>query len=92
MTTAYDVPANELIKHTAVKFQKEEAIKMPEQNKYSKTSVARENIPDNSDWWYIRCASILRKIYFHDGIGIERLKAEYGGKKDKGSNSQVKTK
>ena len=58
---------------------------MPEENRYAKTSVARENIPDNADWWYVRCASILRKIYVHNGIGIEQLKAEYGGKRDKGS-------
>jgi len=85
MTTAYDVPAHDLIKETAKKLQKEEAIKMPEENRYAKTSVARENIPDNADWWYVRCASILRKIYVHNGIGIEQLKAEYGGKRDKGS-------
>jgi small subunit ribosomal protein S19e len=74
-----------LIKQTAKKLEKEESIKMPEANRYAKTSVARENIPDNPDWWYVRCASILRKIYVHNGIGIEQLKAEYGGKRDKGS-------
>ena len=85
MTTAYDVPAHDLIKQTAKKLEKEDAIKMPEENRYAKTSVARENIPDNPDWWYVRCASILRKIYVNNGIGIEQLKAEYGGKRDKGS-------
>jgi small subunit ribosomal protein S19e len=85
MTTIYDVPALELIQHIAKKFEKEKAIAMPEQNKYSKTSVARENIPDNRDWWNIRCASILRKIYMKNGIGIEQLKAEYGGKRERGS-------
>jgi len=85
MTTVYDVPAHELIVHLAKKFEKEEAIKMPEQNKYTKTSVASENIPDNADWWYVRCASILRKIYMNNGIGIAELKEEYGGKRRRGS-------
>lgn len=85
MTTAYDVPAYELIKNTAEKLEKEDAIKMPEQNTYAKTSVARENIPDDPKWWYVRCASILRKIYIKNGIGVEELKEEYGGKRNRGS-------
>ena len=85
MTTVYDVPAKEFIDEVAKKLSSEDAIKMPEENRYSKTSVARENIPDNSDWWFVRCASILRKIYIKNGIGIEHLKAEYGGKRDRGS-------
>lgn len=85
MTTVYDVPAKELIEEVAKKLQKEPAIKIPEANLYSKTSVDRENPPENRDWWYIRCASILRKIYLHKNIGVETLRAEYGGKKDRGS-------
>ena len=85
MTTVYDVPVKALIDEVAKRFASEKAITMPEQNTYSKTSVARENIPDTRDWWYVRCASILRKIYIKNGIGIEHLKAEYGGKRNRGS-------
>lgn len=85
MTTVYDIPAKELIDEAAKKLSKDAAIKMPEENRYSKTSVARENLPDDKDWWFVRCASILRKIYVNKGIGIEHLKAEYGGKRDRGS-------
>jgi hypothetical protein len=35
-------------------------------------------------WWYVRCASLQRKIYIHGPIGIEKLRAEYGGRKDFG--------
>jgi small subunit ribosomal protein S19e len=85
MTTVFDVPANELINEIAKKLSKDEVIDLPEANMYSKTSVARENPPENEDWWHIRCASILRKIYIHNGIGIEVLRAEYGGRRDRGS-------
>ncbi|RLF40913.1 MAG: 30S ribosomal protein S19e [Thermoplasmata archaeon] len=85
MTTVYDVPAKELIDEIANKLRDNPVIKLPEQNTFSKTSVARENPPDNRDWWCIRCASILRKIYLHGPIGVEALRAEYGGKKDRGS-------
>ncbi len=85
MTTVFDVPAKELIDEVAKKLSKDEAIDLPEGNMYSKTSVARENPPENDDWWHIRCASVLRKIYIHNGIGIEVLRAEYGGRRDRGS-------
>ncbi|HII79102.1 MAG TPA: 40S ribosomal protein S19, partial [Methanosarcina sp.] len=50
-----------------------------------KTGVHKELPPINDDWWYIRCAAVLRKIYTDGPIGTERLRSVYGGKKDNGS-------
>jgi len=36
------------------------------------------------DWWYLRCASLLRKLYIHGPIGVSRLRTEYGGRKRRG--------
>ena len=85
MTTAYDVPAKDLIDALSKKLQKEKDIVPPEWNKFVKTGLDKENPPDNKNWWHIRCASILRKIYINHSIGIERLRSEYGGKQDRGS-------
>jgi small subunit ribosomal protein S19e len=85
MTTAYDIPAEELIKEVAKQLRSDNSIALPKENMFTKTGVHRENTPENKDWWYTRCASILRKIYIKDGIGVERLRAEYGGKRDRGS-------
>lgn len=85
MTTVYDVPSEELINALAKKLQNDDNIIIPEANLYSRTGINKENPPVEKDWWYTRCASILRKIYISDVIGIERLRAEYGGKRDKGS-------
>ena len=85
MTTVFDVPSKELIEEVAKKLQKEEAIYLPEGNMFSRTGVDKENPPLDKNWWYVRCASILRKIYINDGMGVERLRAEYGGKRDRGS-------
>ncbi|MEF8879439.1 MAG: 30S ribosomal protein S19e [Candidatus Thermoplasmatota archaeon] len=87
MTTVYDVPAEDLIDTVAKKLQKEDSIDLPEANKYSRTGVSKENIPTDKDWWYKRCASILRKVYINEGIGVQRLRAEYGGKQDRGSKA-----
>ena len=85
MTTVYDVPAKELIDAVAKKLHEDNDIVMPEANRYSRTGLDRENPPTQKNWWHTRCASILRKLYINDIIGVERLRAEYGGKRDKGS-------
>ncbi len=79
MTTLYDVPTKELIDEVAKKLQNDKSIVLPEENRYVITGVHKENPPSNKDWWYVRCAAILRKIYIKNTIGIEQLRAEYGG-------------
>jgi small subunit ribosomal protein S19e len=85
MTTLYDVPTKELIDQVAKKLQNDKSIILPEENRYVRTGVHKENPPTNKDWWYVRCAAILRKIYIKNNIGIEQLRAEYGGGKNRGS-------
>jgi len=85
MTTIYDVPAKELIDELAKKLEKDTSIEVPEGNIYCKTGLAKESPPTNRNWWHIRCASILRKIYIENIIGIERLREEYGSKQNRGS-------
>ena len=46
----------------------------------AKTGSHRERPPANPDWWYMRCASLLRKLYIHGPVGIARLRVEYGGR------------
>ncbi len=85
MTTVYEVPAKEFIDEISKKLKKDDNIKIPEENIYSKTGVNRENSPKQKNWWYTRCASILRKIYINDTIGVERLRTEYSGRLNRGS-------
>lgn len=85
MTTVYDVPAKDFIDEVAKRLEKIESISLPEANIYSKTSVARENSPEPDNWWYIRCASILRKIYMSKTIGTQQIRSAYGGKRNLGS-------
>jgi small subunit ribosomal protein S19e len=85
MTTVYDVPARDLIDLVSKKLQKEDAIVPPDGSNYWRTGVDKENPPLETDWWFSRCASILRKVYIMNAVGVERLRAEYGGKSDRGS-------
>ena len=85
MITPYDVPASKLIEKLA-KYLKEnvDIVTPPSWASFAKTGIQAQMQPQNPDWWYIRCASALRKIYVHGPVGVEKLSAEYGGKKDFG--------
>jgi small subunit ribosomal protein S19e len=80
LTTVYDVPAEKLINTVAQKLKDDEKVKPPEWARFSKTGVNRELAPDNSDWWFVRCASILRRIYIDGPVGISRIRSFYGGR------------
>jgi len=82
MTTAYDIPADVLIdKLSGYIKENVKEIQPPEWADYVKTGSHVERVPQNEDWWYIRSASLLRKLYMHGPVGVSRLRKEYGGRK-----------
>ena len=83
MATVYDVPAEMLIKKVAEKLK--DIIEEPEWAKFVKTGVHKQRSPEQEDWWYVRVASIFRKIYTDGPVGIQRLRTYYGGRKRRGS-------
>ncbi len=85
MVNVCDVPAERLIPKLAEKLKNEGRIKPPEWADYVKTGVHTERAPMQKDWWHIRVASVLRKIYLKGPIGVSRLSSEFGGKIDRGS-------
>jgi len=80
MAKAYDVPADILISRLAAML-KSENIGRPEWTMFVKTGSHADRPPHDKDWWYTRCASIFRKIYLHGPVGVNDLRAEYGGSK-----------
>ena len=89
MTTPYDVPASQFIEKLA-KYLREnvDEVQPPAWASMAKTGTHVEKQPQNPNWWYIRSASMLRKVYVHGPIGIEKLRAEYGGRKDFGTKPE----
>jgi len=85
MVTVYDVPAEELIPKLGARLKKEKKIAIPEWAAYVKTGIHKEKPPENDNWWFIRAAAVLRKIYIKGPIGSSRLQAEFGGFRDRGS-------
>ncbi|MFQ6064689.1 MAG: 30S ribosomal protein S19e [Candidatus Bathyarchaeia archaeon] len=85
MPTPHDVPASILIKKLA-KHLKDNVDKIvpPTWTTFVKTGSHTERPPENPDWWFTRCASLLRKIYMKGPVGIARLRSKYGGRIDRG--------
>ena len=86
MAKIFDVPADDLILKLSEQLKKDKKITPPEWSNYVKTGTHAEKIPQNKDWWYTRCASLIRKVYLHGPIGISELKSYYGGRKRIGYN------
>lgn len=85
MPTVYDIPPSVLIRRLAQDLKSRNEIKAPDWADYVKTGAHKERAPDDLDWWYVRCASILRNVYLNGPIGTERLRIVYGGRKRRGS-------
>ncbi|MEM3851707.1 MAG: 30S ribosomal protein S19e [Methanomassiliicoccales archaeon] len=85
MTTAYDVPASELVEALAERLKKIEAIREEDWLSFVKTGRHREKAPASPGWWHRRVASVLRKVYILGPVGTSRLAAEFGGSADRGS-------
>lgn len=66
-----------LVKQTAEELKGR--TQMPEWAKYVKTGVNRERPPEDANWWFMRSASVLRKIYLDGPVGVQKLRSYYGG-------------
>jgi len=57
----------------------------PAWSMFAKSGVSRQRPPEQHDFWYIRGASVLRRIYLDGPVGVEKLRTFYGGRKRRGT-------
>lgn len=82
MTTVYDVRAEPLIQEVAEDLQ--DKFDAPEWTRYVKSGNSKDNPPQQEDWYHVRSAAILRRIYTDGPLGVSKLRTIYGGKQDNG--------
>ncbi|MFX1357738.1 MAG: 30S ribosomal protein S19e [Promethearchaeota archaeon] len=81
----YVVEPGRLIQLLAEKLKEFPEIKPPEGSQFWKTAFFKQLAPiDSENFWYIRCASILRKIKKYGPIGVNKLRRLYGGRNRRG--------
>lgn len=85
MTHPNDVPPAALLPRLAAELKSRNAVSPPTWAAFVKTGVHKQRAPVDPEWWYLRSASVLRKVYLKRAIGVSRLSSEYGGKRDRGS-------
>ena len=90
MVSIHDVESKAVIDKAAKEL--ESKLEMPSWAVHVKTGVSRERPPEQRNWYFIRAASILRRIYINGPIGVERLKTYYGGKHRRGHKPAHKDK
>ncbi|MDD1776487.1 MAG: 30S ribosomal protein S19e [Candidatus Methanomethylicus sp.] len=94
MPLAQNVPADKLINAIA-EYLKDNVkeVSPPEWSLYTKTGPQVSRVPSQSNFWYVRSASLLRRLYIEGPVGIERLRTLYGARTKNGMKNEhfVKT-
>lgn len=87
MTSAIDVDVNKLNAKVAEKL-KEIGMVQPSFISFVKTGAHAERPPEQENFFYVRCASILRQAYLRNIMGVRKLRIHYGGRKNRGVKPQ----
>jgi small subunit ribosomal protein S19e len=74
-----DVAADAFITAYAEHLKNSDKFELPVWSDLVKTGTFKELAPYGDDWYYIRAASIARKVYLRPGLGVGALRKWYGG-------------
>ena len=80
----YEMPANEYNSKLASILKGMPEFERPEWSYFVKTGTSKIKPPQDPEFWHKRAASILRQIYTHNVVGVNRLKTRYGSLKNRG--------
>lgn len=83
--TVKDVNAHVFVKEYAAYLKKSGLIKPPKWVDLVKTGVFKELPPSDEDWYFIRAASMARKLYVKKKLGVGVFRKIYGGCKRNGN-------
>uniref|UniRef100_A0A7S1U7F8 Small ribosomal subunit protein eS19 n=1 Tax=Phaeomonas parva TaxID=124430 RepID=A0A7S1U7F8_9STRA len=86
--TVKDVKAEDFIAAYAKYLKESNKLELPKWVAVVKTGPHKELAPNDPDWYFIRCASIARRVYLRPGCGIGNLRDWYGGSKSRGVRPQ----
>ena len=80
MADVLEVDASEFIGRAATKL-KASNVQKPKYVELVKSGAGKERAPADQDFWYVRCASILRQVYLNGPLGVSALRTRYGNRK-----------
>merc|ERR1712178_49379 len=83
--TVKDVSAHDFVIAYAAHLKRTGKVEVPKWADLVKTATFKELAPYDPDWYYIRAASMARKIYIRGGVGVGAFRKMYGGRKNNGT-------
>ncbi|XP_059643138.1 small ribosomal subunit protein eS19x-like [Cornus florida] len=83
--TVKSVSVHKFVKAYASHLKRSGKMELPQWTDIIKTGTFKELAPYDPDWYFIRAASMARKIYLRGGIGVGGFQRIYGGSKRNGS-------
>lgn len=79
-----DANPQKVIEVLTIELRKNDSIKPPDWSRFVKTGVSAERPPIQRDWWFLRSAAVLRRIYLDGPVGTQRLRSYFGEKRRRG--------
>lgn len=79
-----DVSYSDFIRIYAAHLKKAGKIELPPYLDLIKTGLSRELAPQDPDFYYHRCASLVRHLYIHPHEGVKGMAKHYGRKYRRG--------
>jgi len=86
--TVRDISCDKFITAYAEHLKNSDKFEAPAWADTVKTGVFKEMCPFSEDWYYVRAASIARKIYLRPGTGVGALQRWYGGVYRRGTRTE----
>jgi small subunit ribosomal protein S19e len=83
--TVRDVPSDKFIAAYAEVLKNNDKFLVPKWVDLVKTGVHKELPPYDPDWYYVRAAAVVRKVYLRQGTGVGALKKRFGGAHRRGA-------
>ncbi len=84
MVSAREVDAHKFNGLLKEELKKVNSIAPPAWSYFVKSGLPKERPPEQEDFWYIRSAAILRRLYMDNSVGVMKLRSYFGGRKRRG--------
>lgn len=83
--TVRDISADKFIAAYAEVLKNNDKFIVPKWTEIVKTGVHKELAPYDPDWYFIRAAAVVRKVYLRQGTGVGALAKRFGGNYRRGA-------
>lgn len=84
MSSIREVESQKFVNTLKDKLKTVKELEPPKWSGILKSGVSRIRPPQQEDFWFVRSASILRRLYIDGNVGVNRLSIYYGGRKKYG--------